>query len=136
MSSSSTPLRSAAVPTPPIRTSTTSAEPPSGSGSGKQPQHRDRVKNTCTVSARMRQVVEQMLTCDPEQYAAAMQQTTIFAFKSQQSELVLSFLQDMRRENCNLYQNKDALLQLISDAYDKTQTLFFASQQPQPQQQH
>ena len=86
-------------------------------------QQRDRIKNTCTVSARMRQVVEQMLACDAEQYALAMQQTTIFAFKSHQSELVLSFLQEMRRENCNLYQNKDALLQIISDAYDRTQAL-------------
>ena len=85
---------------------------------------RDRAKNTCTVSARMRQVVEQMLSCDPEQYAIAMQQTTIFAFKSQQSELVLSFLQEMRRENGGLYQNKEALLQILSEAYDKTQALF------------
>jgi hypothetical protein len=87
---------------------------------------KDRIKNTCTVSARMRQVVEQMLACDPEQYALAMQETTIFAFKTQQSELILSFLQEMRRENCQIYQNKEALLQLISEAYDKTQTLFFA----------
>lgn len=89
-----------------------------------QQQQRDRLKTTCTVSARMRQVVDQMLTCDAEQYAMAMQQTTIFAFKSQQSELVLSFLQEMRRENCTLYQNKEALLQLVSEAYDKTQALF------------
>ncbi len=74
----------------------------------------------------MRQVVEQMLACDPEQYALAMQQTTIFAFKSQQSELILSFLQDMRRENRQLYQNKAALLQVIGEAYDKTQAVFFA----------
>lgn len=84
---------------------------------------RERQKNTCTVSSRLRHVVEQMLTCDPEQYALAMQETTIFAFKTQQSELVLSFLQEMRRENGTLYQNKEALLQLISEAYDKTQSL-------------
>jgi hypothetical protein len=91
----------------------------------QQPQQqRDRLKGTCTVSARMRQVVDQMLACDAEHYAMAMQQTTIFAFKSQQSELVLSFLQEMCRENCTLYHNKDALLQLISEAYDKTQALF------------
>lgn len=92
-------------------------------GEDGTPAKRDRLKNTCTVSSRLRQVVEQMLACEPEQYALAMQQTTIFAFKSQQSELVLSFLQEMRLENGALYQNKEALLQVISDAYDKTQAL-------------
>lgn len=96
---------------------------PPAADDGTSAAKRDRLKNTCTVSARMRQVVEQMLTCDLEQYALAMQQTTIFAFKSQQSELVLSFLQEMRQENSALYQNKEAFLQLISDAYDKTQAL-------------
>jgi hypothetical protein len=111
-------------PGPFLSTSAAAAAQASATSASSQP--RDRIKNTCTVSARMRQVVEQMLACDPEQYALAMQQTTIFAFKSQQSELILSFLQDMRRENRQLYQNKAALLQVIGEAYDKTQAVFFA----------
>jgi len=84
---------------------------------------KDRPKNTCTVSARMRQVVAQMLLCDAESYKAALHQTTIFAFKSQQSEIIMSFLQEMNRENSALYQNKELLLQTISEAYDETQAL-------------
>ena len=88
-------------------------------------QKKDRPKNTCTVSARMRQVVMQMLNCDAESYKAALHQTTIFAFKSQQSEIILSFLQEMNRENSSLYQNKDLLMQTISEAYDEAKA--FAS---------
>ena len=84
---------------------------------------KERMKNTCTVSARMRQVVDQMILFDHEQHQGALQQTTIFAFKSHQSEIISCFLQEMRRENLSLYQNKQALLQLISDAHDHAQTL-------------
>ena len=84
---------------------------------------RERVKTTCTVSARMKQVVEQMILCTKEQYDIAMQQTTIFAFKSLQSVIVSCFLEEMRRENPPLMQNKAALLQLIDDAYERSQSL-------------
>ena len=104
--------------------------------STKRPKHhhasserRDRLKATCTVSARMRQVVEQMIACDSVQYQHALQQTTIFAFKSQQSEIISGFLQEMCRDNFTIYQNKEALMQLISDAYDKTQAIFLSNQE-------
>ncbi len=84
---------------------------------------KERPKNVCTVSARMRQVVAQMLNCDMESYMAALHQTTIFAFKSQQSEIILSFLQEMNQENTVLYQNKEMLMQAISQAYDETKAL-------------
>ena len=84
---------------------------------------KERCKNICTVSSRMRQVVDQMLGCDEEAYRAALHHTTIFAFKSQQSEIISSFLQDIRHENMQMYQNKDLLLQSISDAYDEAQCL-------------
>jgi len=87
-------------------------------------ERRDRIKAACTVSARMRQVVEQLLGCDAAQYEHALRQTTIFAFKSQQSELVSCFLQDMCRHNGPLYQNKEALLQMIGEAYDRNLSLF------------
>jgi hypothetical protein len=88
-----------------------------------QPERKDRVKNTCTVSARMRQVVDQMLACDEEAYTAALHQTTVFAFRSQQSEIISSFLQDMSRENCALYQNKELLLRTVGEAYDEAAAL-------------
>ncbi len=84
---------------------------------------RERVKTTCTVSARMKQVVDQMVLSTREQYNIAMQQTTVFAFKSQQSEIVSCFLEEMRRENPPLMQNKASLLQLIDDAYERSQSL-------------
>ena len=84
---------------------------------------RERVKATCTVSARMRQVVDQMVSCTPEQYSTAIQLTTVFAFKSQQSEIVSCFLEEMRRENGALMNNKQALLQLVDEAYERSQKL-------------
>ncbi len=84
---------------------------------------RERVKSTCTVSARMKQVVGQMVLCSQEEYNIAMQQTTIFAFKSIQSEIVSCFLEEMRRENAPLMQNKTGLLQLVDDAYERSQSL-------------
>jgi hypothetical protein len=84
---------------------------------------RERVKSTCTVSARMRQVVDNMVLCSEEQYNADIQQTTIFAFKSLQSEIVSCFLEELRRENAPLMQNKVALMQLIDEAYERSQSL-------------
>jgi hypothetical protein len=84
---------------------------------------RDRVKATCTVSARMKQVVDQMISCSQEQYNVAIQQTTVFAFKSQQSEIITCFLEEMRRENAHLFQNKEAFLEFIANIYDHSQKL-------------
>ena len=84
---------------------------------------RERVKTTCTVSSRMKHVVEQMITCSAEEYMTTIQQTTIFAFKSHQSEIVSCFLEDMRRENSALMNNKQALLQLLDEAYEQSQSL-------------
>jgi hypothetical protein len=98
---------------------TTTAEP----GHHHSACKRERVKATCTVSARMRQVVDQMVSCTPEQYSTAIQLTTVFAFKSQQSEIVSCFLEEMRRENGALMNNKQALLQLVDEAYERSQKL-------------
>jgi hypothetical protein len=84
---------------------------------------RDRLKATCTVSARMKQVVDQMISCSQEQYNVAIQQTTVFAFKSQQSEIITCFLEEMRRENAPLFQNKEAFLEFIANIYDHSQKL-------------
>lgn len=84
---------------------------------------RERVKTTCTVSSRMKQVVDQMIACTKEEYMIAIQQTTIFAFKTHQSEIVSCFLEKMRRENGALMSNKQALLQLVDEAYEQSQNL-------------
>jgi hypothetical protein len=89
---------------------------------------RDRVKTTCTVSARMKQVVDQMISCSQDQYNVAIQQTTVFAFKSQQSEIITCFLEEMRRENGPLFQNKEAFLEFIANIYDHSQNLVMLHQ--------
>lgn len=89
---------------------------------------RERVKTTCTVSARMKQVVAQMISCTLDEYTIALQQTTVFAFKSQQSEIITCFLEEMRRENGALFQNKEALMEYISNVYDHTQQLVMMHQ--------
>lgn len=89
---------------------------------------RERVKTTCTVSARMKQVVAQMIACTLDEYTIALQQTTVFAFKSQQSEIITCFLEEMRRENGTLFQNKEALMEYISNVYDHTQQLVMMHQ--------
>lgn len=94
-----------------------------GQGFSSSSCKRERIKTTCTVSARMKQVVEQMISCSEEQYNAAVQQTTVFAFKSQQSEIITCFLEEMRRENGVLFQNKEAFMDFISDVYDHSQKL-------------
>jgi len=99
------------------------ADEPSHDGGGSS--KKERTKNTFTVSARMRQVVDQMLVCDDGSYALALQQTTIFAFKSHQSEIISCFLQDIRRENPTLYQNKEMLLQIVSEAYDEAKSMVY-----------
>jgi hypothetical protein len=101
-----------------------SAAPEKNDGKSHHHHHkRERVKTTCTVSARMKQVVDQMIACTQEQYNVSIQQTTIFSFKSLQSEIVSCFLEDMRRENGALMQNKDALLKLVDEAYQQNQNL-------------
>lgn len=84
---------------------------------------RERIKATCTVSARMKQVVDQMISCTQEQYNTAIQLTTVFAFKSHQSEIVSCFLEEMRRENGALMNNKTALLHLVDEAYERSQKI-------------
>lgn len=100
----------AAAPAPPAAAPAAAVE----SSSSK----RERTKSSCTVSSRMRQVVEQMIACDEEQYQAMLQQTTVFVFKSQQSELITCFLEEMRRENPSLFRDRDALMRVVGASYD------------------
>lgn len=95
-----TPSAPPAAAPPPPPTITDAPQP----ASAAPPQdRRDRGKTSCTVSSRMRQVVEQMITCDEEQYQALLQQTTVFVFKSQQSELITCFLEVRRRPHSPAY---------------------------------
>lgn len=77
---------------------------------------RERIKSGNTVAARMKQVVEKMIISQKENVIHP--QITIFLYKSEQSEIVASFLQEMRRENQSLFNNKKKFMELIAAKYD------------------
>ena len=45
-------------------------------------------------------------------------QITVFLYKSEQSEIIASFLQEMRRENVTLFNNRKMFLDLLALRYD------------------
>jgi hypothetical protein len=65
---------------------------------------------------RMKQVVEKMIASKKE--GIPHPQITIFLYKSEQSEIIASFLQEMRRENSNLFNNRELFLELIMTRYN------------------
>ena len=78
---------------------------------------RERIKSVNTVAARMKQVVEKMIAGQRD--SDSQQQVTIFLYKSQQSEIIGSFLHEMRKENNVLFKNKKDLMELITIRYDE-----------------
>ena len=78
---------------------------------------RDRGKSYNTVAARMKAVVERMI--QSQKHGEPHQQITVFMYKSQQSEIISLFLQEMRQENISLFNNKQMLLDVISARYDE-----------------
>jgi hypothetical protein len=77
---------------------------------------RERVKSGNTVAARMKQVVEKMIASRKE--GVPHPQITVFLYKSEQSEIIASFLQEMRRENVSLFNSRQLFLELIAARYD------------------
>jgi hypothetical protein len=65
----------------------------------------------------MKQVVDKMIASQRE--GIPHPQITVFMYKSEQSEIIASFLQEMRRENVTLFQNKDLFLELIASRYNE-----------------
>jgi ribosomal protein L17 len=80
---------------------------------------RERVKSSNTVAARMKQVVEKMIISQKDGTPHA--QITVFLYKSEQSEIISSFLEEMRRENVSLFNNRSAFLELVAARYDDIQ---------------
>jgi hypothetical protein len=78
---------------------------------------RERVKSSNTVAARMKQVVDKMILSQKEKMAHP--QITIFLYKSEQSEIIASFFQEMRRENTSLFEDKNIFMNLIASRYDE-----------------
>lgn len=77
---------------------------------------KDRHKNTNTIASKMKQVVEKLI--HGQQYNKVNPLLTIFIYKSQQSEIVSSFLHEIRKENDALFGQRDKLLELITKKYD------------------
>jgi len=62
-------------------------------------------------------VVEKMIAGQKD--GESRSQVTIFLYKSQQSEIIASFLNEMRKENINLFNNKAELIALIVSRYEE-----------------
>jgi len=77
---------------------------------------RERVKSGNTVAARMKQVVEKMIASQKD--GVPHPQITVFLYKSEQSEIIASFLQEMRRENVTLFNDREMFLDLIAARYN------------------
>ena len=77
---------------------------------------RERTKSSNTVAARMKQVVDNMIVA--KRNNSPHPEMTVFLYKSEQSEIMASFFQEMRRENMVLFENKSMLMNLIAARYD------------------
>jgi hypothetical protein len=75
----------------------------------------------------MKQVVEKMIAAQKEKIPHP--QITVFLYKSEQSEIIASFLQEMRRENSNLFNNRELFMDLIKTRYNDIRS---AQEQPSP----
>jgi hypothetical protein len=102
----------------------------STAGSGIINEKRERTKSINTVASRMKQVVEKMILSQKE--GESKQQVTIFLYKSQQSEIIASFLNEMRKENLSLFNSKRDLIDLITSRYEELITTLHDSSPSQP----
>jgi hypothetical protein len=64
----------------------------------------------------MKQVVEKMIASQKK--GIPHPQITVFLYKSEQSEIIASFLQEMRRENVTLFNNRKLFMELIASRYN------------------
>ena len=102
----------------------------STAGSGIINEKRERTKSVNTVASRMKQVVDKMILSQKE--GESKQQVTIFLYKSQQSEIIASFLNEMRKENLSLFNSKRDLIDLITSRYEELITTLHDSSPSQP----
>ena len=91
---------------------------------------RERTKSINTVAARMKQVVEKMRASHKD--GESRPQVTTFLYKSQQSEIIASFLNEMRKENISLFNNRGELKALIMARYDELTATLNSTSHAQP----
>ena len=78
---------------------------------------RERTKSVNTVAARMKQVVDRMIAS--QRGGELRPHTTVFLYKSLQSEIVNAFFIELQKENTALFHDRKAFLRLIAARYDE-----------------
>jgi len=82
----------------------------------KKNEKKERIKNTNTIASKMKQVVDKLIQEQRMQEFKPL--LTVFLYKSQQSEIISLFLHEIRKENINLFHDKERLFSLIMSKYD------------------
>lgn len=77
---------------------------------------KDRLKNNNTIASKMKQVVDKLIESQKKNETRSL--ITIFLYKSQQSEIISSFLHEMRKENTNLFNDRSQFFTMLMDKYD------------------
>ena len=80
-------------------------------------QKRERSKSVNTVAARMKQVVDHMISS--HKAGELHPNLTVFLYKSPQSEIVNAFFNEMQRENAALFHKRAELMELLATRYDE-----------------
>jgi ribosomal protein L17 len=75
------------------------------------------IKTNNTIACKMKQVVEKLIQRHKKN--ECWNNITIFIYKSQQSEIITSFLQEIKQENKLLFENKQHLLKAIDQKYEE-----------------
>jgi hypothetical protein len=79
-------------------------------------EHREKVKNSNTIASRMKQVVDNLILNQKTQENNPL--LTIFIYKSQQNEIISSFMHEIRKENPILFDDREKFLDLLGQKYD------------------
>jgi hypothetical protein len=85
-----------------------------GGASGES--KRDRTKSAQTVAYKLKEVVEQMI--HKKGYFCP-NMLTVFVPRTQQEELLISLLEDVRKEHLELFRDKRQLMEAVSLCYDQ-----------------
>ena len=83
----------------------------------KDVERKERNKSMNTIASKMKMVVEKMI--ENGKSGNLQHEMTIFIYKSHESEILYTFLQEMRKENPEMFRNKRKFLETISEKYDE-----------------
>jgi len=75
------------------------------------------LKTNNTIACKMKQVVDKLI--QRHKRNECWNNITIFIYKSQQSEIITSFLQEIKQENKILFENKHQLMKAIEQKYQE-----------------